>query len=61
MAEKHIDPALLKEALANVEQRIEIALVDLNKGGDMKLMASVLSCSLCGTFSAKNSFQGLKH
>jgi hypothetical protein len=43
MAEKHIDPALLKEALANVEQRIEVALVNLNKKGDMKLMESVLS------------------
>ena len=43
MAEKHIDPALLKEALANVEQRIEISLATLNKGGDMKLMESVLS------------------
>jgi hypothetical protein len=43
MAEKHIDPTLLKETLANVEQRIEIALVDLNKGGDLKLMESVLS------------------
>jgi hypothetical protein len=35
-------PTLLKETLANVEQRIAIALV-LNKGGDLKLMESVLS------------------
>jgi hypothetical protein len=32
MAEKHIDPTLLKEALANVEKRIDISLVNLTNG-----------------------------
>jgi hypothetical protein len=35
MAEKHIDPTLLKEALANVDKRLEIMLVNMNKGMDL--------------------------
>ena len=37
MAEKHMDPTLLKEALVNVEKRIEISLIDLSKGADVKM------------------------
>ena len=41
MAEKHIDPTLLKEALVNVEKRIEISLIDLSKGVDVKMESIV--------------------
>jgi hypothetical protein len=37
MAEKHVDPTLLKEALANVEKRIDISLTNLSKGVDVKM------------------------
>jgi hypothetical protein len=41
MATQHIDPTLLKEALANVEKRIDISLVNLSKGVDVKMESVV--------------------
>jgi len=41
MAVKHIDPTLLKEALAKVENGIEIVLTNVNKGANVDMDAIV--------------------
>ena len=43
MAEKHIDPTILKEALANVDKRLEIMLVNMNKEMDVVKPDAIVS------------------